>query len=89
MHQMSPDVRSLVGRRVHDAAGRFQDLLYEIRRLRRETGNLEQDRQTRERLLLILGLLNAHGPREDRLLRYQLEEMGQHLRSLAGAGLAF
>lgn len=81
------DVRSLVGRKVDDAAGRFHDLLAEIRRLRRRTTGLDE-KEYRERLFLIVGLLTAHGPREDRLLRYQLEEMGRRLRQGAGASLA-
>ena len=87
MQNESPDVRALVGRRVKYATDRSQGLLEEIRRLRHDAA-LARNREAVKRLLLVLALLTAHGPRNDRLLRYQLDEMGEHLRRLAGVGLA-
>ncbi len=81
------DVRALVGRRIESTGDRSQGLLEEIRRLRHDAA-LARNREAVKRLLLVLALLTAHGPRNDRLLRYQLEEMGEHLRRLAGVGLA-
>ncbi len=79
----TPDIRSLIGRRAHDDPGRFQGLLREMRRLRHPAACLERDRDGLERRLLLLGLLKAHGPRGDRILRYQLEEVRDELRRLA------
>ena len=79
----NPDIRSLIGRRPFGDAGRFQGLLSEMRRLRPPATGLERDRDGLERRLLLLGVLKAHGPRHDRLLRYQLEEVRDELRRLA------
>ncbi len=84
----TPDIRTMVGRRVQDATDRFQDLLLEIRRLRHRAAKSQQDREGLGRLRLILGLLTAYGPPEDRLLRYQLRELGDELRRVAEVCLA-
>ncbi len=75
-----PDIRTLVGRPARDPADRIQDLLYEARSLLYRDDGLERDQEDLRRLRLLLGLLTVHGPRKDRLLRYQLEEMRYELR---------
>ncbi len=75
-----PDIRTLVGRPARDATGRIQDLLHEARALLYRDHGVDRDQEDLRRLRLLLGLLTVHGPRKDRLLRYQLEEMRYELR---------
>ena len=72
--------------RFHSTEASLQGLLPEIQSLQGKVSGLEAGKHSLQHLLSTVQCCVEHGPREDRLLRYQLQQMLASVQSLVALG---